>query len=126
MWRTAAAHSSGSPAAIRHSADLPPVRHRGLACGPSCGVPGGETPVAGDNPGDPVLGRVWGLWSRGKPGASRREGNPQGGTLSQRRRENFKVWAEGETLKSVRRRKLWVVGEGKTSSCAAEGKPRVA
>ena len=55
---------------------------------------------AGETPGHPVLGRLWGLWSRQKPGATRQEGSPQGWTLSHRRR-------------------------GKTSMYVAEGKPRV-
>src|SRR6185437_6975364 len=216
MWPTAAARSSGGPAATHHWADPPPVRSasptpalrarpragprlwivlwstrwrnvcRGgqprVNCGwlvdgerilkllaeTSCAVsaigveisspPGtvtgeGETPSnpakdnsglsgkekssatarrklratgAGETPGHPVLGRLRGLWSRGKSGATRQKGNPQGETLSHRRRENFKVCGGGETPSRVRRRKLWAVGEGKTSSCAAEGKPRVA
>jgi hypothetical protein len=58
-----------------------------------------------ETPSHPVLGRLWGLWSREKPGATRQEGNPQGGTSSHRRRENFKVCGGGETLKSRNEKK---------------------
>jgi len=216
MWPTAAARSSGGPAATHHWADPPPVRSasptpalrarpragprlwivlwstrwrnvcRGgqprVNCGwlvdgerilkllaeTSCAVsaigveisspPGtvtgeGETPShpakdnsglsgkekssatgkeetpshrCGGNPGPPGIGQTSGPLVSGKSGATRQKGNPQGGTLSHRRRENFKVCGGGETPSRVRRRKLWAVGEGKTSSCAAEGKPRVA
>src|SRR6516165_8384250 len=51
--------------------------------------------------------------------------HPQGGNSGHRCRENFKVCDGGETPSRVRRRTLWAVGEGKTSSCVTEGKPRV-
>ena len=66
---------------------------------------------AGETPGHPVLGKLWGLWSLGKPGATWQEGNPQGGTSGQWRREDFEVCGRGETPSHVRRRKLWAVGE---------------
>ena len=80
---------------------------------------------AGETPRHPVSGGLRGLWSWGKSGATRQEGNPQGGTSGHRRRENFKVRGEGETPSHVRRRKLWASGAGKTSRCVAKGKPRV-
>src|SRR5215469_15259536 len=80
--------------------------------------------------GKPRTTRCWadfgasGLGESPVPPGTR--GNPQGGTSGHRCRENFKVCGGGETPSRVRRRKLWAVGEGKTSSCAAKGKPRVA
>src|SRR6267154_1399394 len=63
------------------------------------------------NPEPPGIGQTLGPLVPGKPGATWQEGNPQGGTSGQWRREDFEVCGGGETPSHVRRRKLWAVGE---------------
>src|SRR6266702_3647504 len=61
---------------------------------------------AGETPRHPVLGRLWGLWSRGKPGAGGKGDTRKGETRATRLRENFKARGGGETPSYARRRKL--------------------
>ena len=62
---------------------------------------------AGETPGHPVLGKLWGLWSRGEPGATRQEGNPQGGTSGHWRREDFEgMWRRGNPESGAEKKAL--------------------
>src|SRR5690348_15353782 len=85
-----------------------------------------EPPVRGKPRTTRVLGRLWGLWPWGKSGATPARGEParanleppvQGKLQSMRWRGNPESCAEKKALGR---------GEGKTSSCVAEGKPPVA
>ena len=87
-----------------------------------------ETPGhrCGGNPVPSGTGPTSGPLASGKRGATRQEGNPQGGTSGHPAQGKLRgTWRRGNP-QSGNEKKALGHGEGKTSDCAVEGKPRAA